>query len=79
PELRAAVLPLERHFARGVHERAVRLLRVDDSDPAKRALIQATLDLARGLALADVLTDDSRRRARVVRAWSDQLSAALDT
>ncbi|MEV4639937.1 TetR/AcrR family transcriptional regulator [Actinoplanes sp. NPDC049548] len=77
PELRAAVVPLERHFARGVHERAVRLLRVDDSDPGVRGLIQATLDLARGLALADVLTDDSRRRARVVHAWSDQLAAAL--
>ena len=77
PELRAAVVPLERHFARGVHRRAVRLLRVDDHDPAMRGLIQATLDLARGLALADVLTDDSRRRARVVRAWSDQLTAAL--
>jgi AcrR family transcriptional regulator len=77
PELRAAVVPLERHFARGVHRRAVRLLRVDDSDPGKRALIQATLDLARGLALAGVLTDDSRRRSRVVRAWSAQLAAAL--
>lgn len=77
PELRAAVVPLERHFARGVHRRAVRLLRVDDSDPEMRGLIQATLDLARGLALADVLTDDSRRRARVVRAWSAQLAAAL--
>ena len=77
PELRAAVVPLERHFARGVHRRAVRLLRVDDTDPAVRGLIQATLDLARGLALADVLTDDSRRRARVVRAWSDQLATAL--
>ena len=77
PDLRAAVVPLERHFAREVHRRAVRLLRVDDSDPGVRGLIQATLDLARGLALADVLTDDSRRRARVVRAWSDQLAAAL--
>jgi AcrR family transcriptional regulator len=77
PELRSAVVPLERHFARGVHRRAVRLLRVDDTDPAVRGLIQATLDLARGLALADVLTDDSRRRARVVRPWSDQLAAAL--
>ena len=77
PELRSAVVPLERRFARGVHSRAVRLLRADDSDPDLRALIQATLDLARGLALADVLTDDSRRRARVVRAWSDQLAAAL--
>jgi AcrR family transcriptional regulator len=77
PELRAAVVPLERRFARGVHQQAVRLLGVDDTDPAVRALIQATLDLARGLALADVLTDDSRRRTRVVRAWSDQLAAAL--
>ena len=77
PELRSAVVPLERHFARGVHRRAVRLLRADDSDPAVRGLIQATLDLARGLALADVLTDDSRRRAGVVRAWSNQLAAAL--
>ncbi len=77
PELRATVVPLERHFARGVHRRAVRLLRVDDTDPGVRGLIQATLDLARGLALADVLTDDSRRRARVVRAWSDQLAVAL--
>nr|WP_296071494.1 TetR/AcrR family transcriptional regulator [uncultured Actinoplanes sp.] len=77
PELRDAVLPLERHFARGVHDRAVRLLRADDTDPSTRALIQATLDLARGLALADVLTDDSRRRARVVRAWSAQLTTAL--
>ncbi|MGX6603354.1 TetR/AcrR family transcriptional regulator [Micromonosporaceae bacterium Da 78-11] len=77
PELRATVVPLERHFARGVHERAVRLLGVDDTDPELRTLIQATLDLARGLALADVLTDDSRRRARVVRAWSDQLAAVL--
>ncbi|WP_433306796.1 TetR/AcrR family transcriptional regulator [Actinoplanes sp. CA-030573] len=79
PELRAAVVPLERRFARGVHRRAVRLLGVDDADPEMRALIQATLDMARGLALADVLTDDSRRRERVVRAWSAQLAAALDT
>ena len=77
PELRAAVVPLERRFARGVHRRAVRLLRVDDTDPAVRGLIQATLDLARGLALADVLTDDSRRRGRVVRAWSEQLASAF--
>lgn len=77
PELRAAVVPLEKHFAREVHRRAVRLLRADDRNPETRGLIQATLDLARGLALADVLTDDSRRRARVVHAWSAQLATAL--
>ena len=77
PALRVAVVPLEKRFARGVHRRAVRLLGADDADPAVRALIQATLDMARGLALADVLTDDSRRRARVVRAWSSRLADAL--
>ena len=77
PKLRVAVVPLEKRFARGVHRRAVRLLGADDADPEVRALIQATLDMARGLALADVLTDDSRRRARVVRAWSSRLAAAL--
>ncbi|MFF5288585.1 TetR/AcrR family transcriptional regulator [Paractinoplanes globisporus] len=77
PALRVAVVPLEKRFARGVHRRAVRLLGADDADPEVRALIQATLDMARGLALAGVLTDDSRRRSRVVRAWSAQLAAAL--
>jgi hypothetical protein len=33
--------------------------------------------MARGLALADVLTDDSRRRRHVVDAWSDQLATGL--
>jgi AcrR family transcriptional regulator len=77
PDLRSAVVPLERHFAREVHRRAVRLLRIDDTDPHMRGLIQATLDLARGLALADILTDDSRRRAHVVRTWSTHLALAL--
>ncbi len=75
--LRETILPLERKFGSGVHAMTVRLLDVDDSDPHVRALIQATLDMARGLALADVLTDDSRRRRRVVDAWAEQLAAGL--
>lgn len=77
PVLRDRIVPLERRFARGVHDVAVELLQVDDSDPHVRGLIQATLDMARGLALADVLSDDSRRRARVLDAWSAQLTSAL--
>ncbi len=78
PVLRDRILPLERTFGRGVHAVAVDLLDVDDSDPHVRGLIQATLDMARGLALADVLTDDVRRRDRVLDAWSVQLAAGLD-
>lgn len=77
PQLRDAVVPMERTFAREVHEMAVRLLEVDDTDPHSRALIQATLDVARGLALANLLTDDSKRRRRVVTTWADQLAEAL--
>ncbi|WP_446666749.1 TetR/AcrR family transcriptional regulator [Flexivirga sp. B27] len=77
--LRDRIRPLEQKFGSGVHELTVHLLDVDDTDPHVRSLIQATLDMARGLALADVLTDDSRRRRRVVDAWAAQLAAALAT
>lgn len=77
PVLRGRILPLERRFGSGVHAMTVRLLDVDDADPHVRSLIQATLDMARGLALADVLTDDSQRRRHVVDAWAEQLSVGL--
>lgn len=76
--VRAVIAPLERRFARSVHALAVTHLGVDDEDAEVRTLIQATLDLARGLALADLLTDDSKRRKRIVGAWSRLLAAELD-
>jgi hypothetical protein len=42
-----------------------------------REAVQATLDLARGLALANQLTDDSARRARIVRQWARMLDRVL--
>lgn len=76
-QVRALIAPLERRFARSVHDEAVAQLGVDDSDPHVRTLIQATLDLARGLALADLLSDDSKRRRRIVRTWSTTLAGEL--
>lgn len=75
--LRERVLPLEDRFGRTAHRMAVDQLGVDGSDPAVRALVQATLDLARGLGLADVLRDDSARRAEIVRQWAASLDAQL--
>ena len=49
----------------------------DDKDQTVHRLVQATLDLARGLGLADVLTDDSARRAEVVRTWAAHVDAVL--
>ena len=50
------------------------LLRADETQPGVRELIQATLDLVRGLGLANTLGDDTSRRRRIL----DQSAATLD-
>lgn len=79
PALRDRLVPLERRLGRGTHQMAVRLLNADDSDRRTHRLIQATLDLARGLGLADVLTDDSRRRKQIAAEWGAVLESAIKT
>lgn len=76
-ELRARIVPLEARFGRAAHRVTVELLGADDASPVAHRLVQATLDLARGFGLADVLTDDSARRTRIVRQWAATLDAAL--
>ncbi|MGW5452174.1 TetR/AcrR family transcriptional regulator [Nocardia sp. NPDC003979] len=78
PALRERIVPLEARFGRISHRRAVEALGVDDSDPVAHHLVQATLDLARGLGLADVLTDDSARRKLIVDQWAATLHNALN-
>ncbi len=78
PALRERILPLEAKFGRTSHRRAIEALGVDDSDPVTHHLVQATLDLARGLGLADVLTDDSARRKLIVDQWAATLHSALN-
>ncbi|HEX2903651.1 MAG TPA: helix-turn-helix domain-containing protein [Jatrophihabitans sp.] len=75
--LRARIIPLEAELGRRSHAIAVALLGVDESRPGHRELVQATLDLARGLGLADVLHDDSRRRGRVLAEWARSLEVML--
>jgi AcrR family transcriptional regulator len=77
PELTALVVDLEVRLGRETHRIAVRLLDADEHRSGVREAVQATLDLARGLALANLLTDDSRRRARIVRQWSNMLEHEL--
>ncbi|MGW4768104.1 TetR/AcrR family transcriptional regulator [Nocardia sp. NPDC004278] len=78
PALRERIVPLEAKFGRISHRRAVEALGVDDSDPVAHHLVQATLDLARGLGLADVLTDDSARRKQIISQWAATLHTALN-
>ena len=48
------------------HGRAARRRRVG---PGVRELVQATLDLVRGLGLANTITDDAARRERILDRW----------
>jgi AcrR family transcriptional regulator len=76
-ELRSAVVPLERRIGRETHAYALDLLGVDESRGDNRALVQATLDLLRGLGLAASLSDDSKRRSSVLDAWAPVLDDRL--
>lgn len=75
--LHAVVAPLEAQLGREAHKVAVELLGADESRPGVRELIQATLDLTRGLGLAAVLTGDRDRRQRILRRWARTLDAEL--
>ncbi|GAC78250.1 DNA-binding transcriptional regulator, AcrR family [Gordonia malaquae] len=75
--LREQITPLEAKFARAAHRMTLNGFDPDGTDPRAFRLAQATLDLARGLGLADTLTDDSKRRAQVVDTWTEQLTTAL--
>jgi AcrR family transcriptional regulator len=75
--LRDLVLPLEARLGREAHKAAISLLGADESRPGVHEAVQATLDLARGLGLADTLADDSRRRERIISQWADMLRAVI--
>lgn len=75
--LLAAVAPLEQEVGRETHRLTVEALGADESRPGTRELVQATLDLVRGLGLAATISDDARRRARILDRWATTLDGAL--
>jgi AcrR family transcriptional regulator len=77
PHLHAAVEPLERLTGRETHRLTVQMLDVDESQPGARELVQATLDLIRGLGLASTISDDHARRKRILDRWADVLDDEL--
>ena len=77
PSLLAAVEPLERKIGRETHRMTVELLGADESRKGVRELVQATLDLVRGLGLAATISDDTRRRNRILDQWAQTLDEAL--
>lgn len=77
-ELLEQVAPLERQVGRETHKHAVEVLGIDEARGNNRQLVQATLDMLRGLGLAASLSDDSRRRARILDAWAAVLERELE-
>jgi AcrR family transcriptional regulator len=77
PALLAAVGPLELRVGREVHRLTVELLGAQEARAGVRELVQATLDLVRGLGLANTISDDARRRARILDQWAATLDRAL--
>ncbi|HEY3008610.1 MAG TPA: TetR/AcrR family transcriptional regulator [Micromonosporaceae bacterium] len=77
PDLRRALIPLEARVGREMHRLTVELLDVDERKQGVREAVQATLDLLRGLGVANLLSDDSARRRALLAAWKHQLSTLL--
>lgn len=76
-QLRSRVTELEARVGRETHRIAVDLLGADESGPGVRETVQGLLDMARGLGLANLLTDDGPRRDRVVTQWAALLEQNL--
>ncbi len=75
--LLAAVAPLEQRVGRDAHLLTVEALGADETEPGVRELVQATLDLVRGLGLANTISDDARRRHRILDRWALVLDEAM--
>ncbi|MQA60765.1 MAG: TetR family transcriptional regulator [Actinophytocola sp.] len=77
PALHDLVVRLERHVGRQAHRAAIDLLGADEAAPGVRQTVQGALDMARGLGLANLLTDDTNRREPILRRWAQILEHVL--
>ncbi len=73
--LRAALIPLEARLGRQLYRLLADLLHADESRPEVRLAIQTTLELLRGLGVANLLSDDSPRRRLILDGWTRHLRA----
>ena len=75
--LRSALVPLEAKIGRELFRLTAALLGADVSRPDVRDAIQATLELLRGLGVANLLGTDAHRSQDVLRGWSRHLTEVL--
>jgi AcrR family transcriptional regulator len=77
PDLHEALVDLEARVGREMHRLTVDLLGADERRPGVREAVQATLDLLRGLGVANLLSDDTARRTALLAVWKRQLATIL--
>lgn len=75
--LRSQLTRLESHVGRQAHRALVEVLGADEKRPGVRETVQGILDMARGLGLAALLTDDTTRRRAIVRQYAHILDTTL--
>src|SRR5690349_4821752 len=75
--LLAALGPFERTTGRETHKLTVEMLDADETQPGARELVQATLDLIRGLGLANTISNDASRRSQILDRWAAVLEDEL--
>lgn len=75
--LRSALVPLEAKIGRELFRLTATLLGADVSRPDVRDAIQATLELLRGVGVANLLGTDAHRSQAVLRGWSRHLTEVL--
>ncbi len=75
--LRSALVPLEAKIGRELFRLTATLLGADVSRPDVRDAIQATLELLRGLGVANLLGADAHRSQAVLRGWCRHLTEVL--
>jgi AcrR family transcriptional regulator len=79
PELRAVLVPASERVAREMHRLTIDLLAADERRPGVSEAVQATLELLRGLGVANMLSDDSARRHALLTSWKRQLAIIIRT
>lgn len=79
PELRGVLVPAAERVAREMHRLTIDLLGADERRAGVSEAVQATLELLRGLGVANLLSDDSARRHALLNAWKRQLAIVIRT
>lgn len=77
PDLRAALIPVERELFARIHQSILGLAGPQAHDPRLPTLVEFTIDLLTGLTMSTILTSDLGSREVLLRRWKRALRVLL--